>query len=748
VTTAGGTYIVPPGEWTLRYKIPAGYAKPNPYDAETGSITEPVTVTAGNAADIHVSVAPVIYPSVSPVSPARQSVGVGGDIAELTATAYLPGGSGNVTYQWLRSAGGAQPIAVTTTAQAVSGTPISYSPDPEPEPGVYAYSVRAESASGGISISAPATVTVGYALKFDLQGATGGAIPPLTGAGAKPLPDQATLDSLGVIAPVTKPTFKGWTTENYTHSNAAGVPHGVYYEPGAPFAFNGTEDVTLHAVWSAETPDTSALNSEFVIVPGDFSGFGEKYHYHDYGSLKELVEDGGLVGHYVLLTDACDDSTDGLLWGKVPRVTNDNGGMKGPIGGTRTNTPASEEAAKFKGVFNGNGRTVNLAMTAAAKTPSASGGDDYYAGLFAYVFGTNIYNSNLTVNAAGTVKNLRVTGSVSVTGLTEVRNVWAGGIAGKLLKGNIYNVVSEVSVAAEGAQASTLGDQVDGMVRAGGVVGGGERTGNNSNITYMAYCIASGDVSATRTGGERITIGNNNNYPTFQFASVGGIAGHDATSTNTKFYAYNCVALNANLSVTLESATDLTQASNSNSFLCKYPQWYQLARIGYVNTITGDSFTGCGANPRMFGVYKYTYTGAGASTQQSYKVSRKDSGADYDWGQLSGGQGKDTLSLGYDLQETDDEKAIWWEKGPRPNGGGTEVSLIYRKCEWATSTNYVSLNALGQYIGGSNANNDAWAWEWDESRPESRIRVRYSAEHPDASLAGTEEVFKVPVLKR
>ena len=125
-----------------------------------------------------------------------------------------------------------------------------------------------------------------------------------------------------------------------------------------------------------------------------------------------------------------------------------------PIGNNTVDT-APATGVMYKGVFDGQSHVVsNLYIN----------NTDNKQGLFSYV--------------NGTVRNLGVTGSVTITGK------YAGGIAGYLSSGKIENCYSDVTIFA-------------GIWNAGGIAGGG-----NANTT-ISYCYNAGDVTASgvRVGG-------------------------------------------------------------------------------------------------------------------------------------------------------------------------------------------------------------------------------------------------------
>ncbi|MBO5367876.1 InlB B-repeat-containing protein [Methanocorpusculum sp.] len=124
-----------------------------------------------------------------------------------------------------------------------------------------------------------------------------------------------------------------------------------------------------------------------------------------------------------------------------------------PIGNSNSNY--------FRGTFDGAGYTVNgFSIT---QVNSVAG--EHHYGLFGYL--------------GGTVKNLNVAGSITLTGEQSTSNI--GGLAGYLDTGTIQNCTSDVSISASSSA----------VIYAGGLVGNA-----NGQISESS---ASGDVTTTTT---------------------------------------------------------------------------------------------------------------------------------------------------------------------------------------------------------------------------------------------------------
>jgi hypothetical protein len=130
----------------------------------------------------------------------------------------------------------------------------------------------------------------------------------------------------------------------------------------------------------------------------------------------------------------------------------------------------------FIGHFDGNGHTINLNIT----------GNHAYASLFAYVgAGTGATWGKL----GGSVKNLKLTGSIDVSG---DKVYCAGAVTGCTdwgLEKRIRNIASSVNITISGPSASA----------AGGIAGfyGGE----------MEHCYSTGNVSIVNTNGDAVRAG-------------------------------------------------------------------------------------------------------------------------------------------------------------------------------------------------------------------------------------------------
>ena len=156
-------------------------------------------------------------------------------------------------------------------------------------------------------------------------------------------------------------------------------------------------------------------------------------------------------------------------------------------------TPIGIGNYSFKGVFDGGNHKITSMNVHAAGTS--------YAGLFGYVLG-------------GTVKNLRVEGSVKYTGGTFG---YVGGIVGRCdSSGKVTNCLSKVMIAAQGNYyvGGVVGNLITGTINLcwnEGTVNGGSGSvggivGTNSGGT-VTNCANFGEVTGSSTAGGIVGIG-------------------------------------------------------------------------------------------------------------------------------------------------------------------------------------------------------------------------------------------------
>jgi len=196
----------------------------------------------------------------------------------------------------------------------------------------------------------------------------------------------------------------------------------------------------------------------------------------------------------------------------------------------------SSTSGCFVGNFDGNGHTINLNIS----------GSHESAGLFARIGGGAGVFGGWDVNP-GTVKNLKLTGTVDVTG----RN--AGAVAGTIsdVGSSASNIASSVNVTVSGPDATSVGG-IAGNINA--------QVGTNQSAGKIEHCYSTGNVTITNTDGYSVYAGgivgsaNPNITVSYCWASgivmgssntrggmpgyAGGIAGYTSQSTVS-----NCVAL-------------------------------------------------------------------------------------------------------------------------------------------------------------------------------------------------------------
>ena len=166
-------------------------------------------------------------------------------------------------------------------------------------------------------------------------------------------------------------------------------------------------------------------------------------------------------------------------------------------------TVTSPVPGNYIGTFDGNGNTITLNIN---ETNRES------VGLF----------SDIGIN--GTVKNLRLQGSVNATNSTG--SVYAGAVAGRN-QGMIRNVSSSVSVSGETSSTSIANNAY-----IGGIAGdSGILTGGGGSSAFIMDSYSTGSVTANSANGG---------------ASAGGIAGHMTSSSFIRFsWAEGTISSNA-----------------------------------------------------------------------------------------------------------------------------------------------------------------------------------------------------------
>jgi len=143
----------------------------------------------------------------------------------------------------------------------------------------------------------------------------------------------------------------------------------------------------------------------------------------------------------------------------------------------------SSSTGVFVGNFDGNGHTINLNIT----------GNHDSAGLFARIGGGAGVFGGWDVNP-GTVKNLKLTGTVNITGKT------AGALAGTISDVGSYvsGIASSVTITVSGPDATS----------AGGIAGSiNAQVGNNPDAGKIEHCYSTGNVSITNTDGYSVYAG-------------------------------------------------------------------------------------------------------------------------------------------------------------------------------------------------------------------------------------------------
>ena len=227
-------------------------------------------------------------------------------------------------------------------------------------------------------------------------------------------------------------------------------------------------------------------------------------------------------------------------------------------GSASTWTPIGGSGSNFYGSFDGNGKTINLGTDNVVTNNNT-------AGLFGII------------GSGGVVKNLRLTGSFSVSIASPS---YVGAVAGSNA-GTVSNVSSSVSITAESTSTSATR-----QIFAGGIAG--NNPGRIKNCYSTGAVTASGsEVRAGGIAGQSFSSGSiENSWASGNITGngstsnpyVGGIAGsiHQSATIN------NCVALNSTLTANSGTYTSRIAWSDAVSAFTN----------NYGNTImTGGSWT-------------------------------------------------------------------------------------------------------------------------------------------------------------
>ena len=163
-------------------------------------------------------------------------------------------------------------------------------------------------------------------------------------------------------------------------------------------------------------------------------------------------------------------------------------------------TAIGDETNRYAGTFDGRGHEIK----GLAVNITDAAGDYLYTGLFG--------------NVTGTIKNLAVSGSITVNcgGVDEIN---AGGVAGQVLGGAVENCVSRVSVTSTNTNGGGARNYL------GGVVG---KLNNGS----AANCTSYGNVTSEMAAGADCT------------GNAGGVVGYNSDSTISNCVNYGAVTAN------------------------------------------------------------------------------------------------------------------------------------------------------------------------------------------------------------
>ena len=299
-----------------------------------------------------------------------------------------------------------------------------------------------------------------------------------------------------------------------------------------------------------------------------------------------------------------------------------------PIGG--------DSGIVFKGSFNGDGKTIDLGTNLVGK-------DGRTAGLFG------------CVDVGGEIKNLKLTGSISVS---HDNQFFVGAVAG-WNNGTIMNVSSSVNVTGSTTGVFVLIGGIVGYnfgpikncystgnitvtsapdARAGGIVGSNVYT-NDGHAGDIRYSWASGNITGNAAGA------------VLTEASVGGISGDLQGGASFPANISNCVALNTTLSGT-GSTVKLYRITWS-------PNPYDTIANNYANSsmvASGGPFTGD--------------IGLGRQDGQDVLISATEAGSGSWWNSTAG------WTTGTVWGGTDDDHPWKW-----PTSGVTQRPVLWFETE-------------------------------------------------------------------
>jgi hypothetical protein len=238
-----------------------------------------------------------------------------------------------------------------------------------------------------------------------------------------------------------------------------------------------------HAVYYVPHP----TYRDGTLWPGDNWDLTNPYLISDLVGLAAIA--GNLAGHYTLANNIT--------------VT----GTWAPIGGS----------TGFTGTLDGNGKTITFAPGSSLDWVMI--GTEFYTGLFAGI------NGAVGVVA---VKDLTITGTVTIPNCTGTAEVFAGSVTGALADAKLSNITSNLNLSANATGNTLLIGGIVGV--SGGLISGSRYTGTITATGIGSTAVYAGGIvgelnstafSATISGSKH----TGNIIATGGFVNVGGIAG-------------------------------------------------------------------------------------------------------------------------------------------------------------------------------------------------------------------------------
>jgi hypothetical protein len=155
-------------------------------------------------------------------------------------------------------------------------------------------------------------------------------------------------------------------------------------------------------------------------------------------------------------------------------------------------TPVGTWTAPFRGTLDGNGKTVTFGSSLSWRVA----GTDAYAGLFGVIDRASEPGS--APAPVPVVKNLTITGTVTLSDTTANRFIYAGALAGYVKTGHIEHITADVDLSVSADSLSSL--------YVGGIAGVYE-TSTDDSYMISSSC-NTGDISASATNvQERVSAG-------------------------------------------------------------------------------------------------------------------------------------------------------------------------------------------------------------------------------------------------